>query len=76
MTKLFFDVLVIKQQVRSDKLIRYIDDNHRLVIIVTRSFLSDSNAVEAVSTIANTCKEYPKEAVLLLLLDAMPSESF
>ena len=70
--KLFFDVLVVKQKVRVDKLKKYIDNNRCIVITITRKFLADDNALDSLQIIYDTCRDTPREKLLIILIDALP----
>ena len=69
--KLFFDVLIIKQKIKPDKLSKYIDNNRRLVLVITKKFIQDENAIKALQVIHDTCKGNIKESVLTVLIDAL-----
>ena len=67
--KLFFDVLVIKQMIIQEKLKKFIDENKRIVVVLTREFLSDDNAINCLVIINEVMKKQCKESVLMILID-------
>ena len=70
--KLYIDVFTIKSQVKNEKLRRCVEQNRRVVIIITEEFASSDACLFCLQAIYDQTRRHRKDGIVLVVLDPVP----
>ena len=73
--KLYIDVFTIKSQVKNEKLRRCVEQNRRVVIIITEEFARSDACIFCLEAIFTQTRRHRKDGVVLVVLDPIPWDS-
>lgn len=70
--KLYIDVFTIKSQVKNEKLRRCVEQNRRVVVIITEEFAQSDACIFCLEAIYTQTRRHRKDGVVLVVLDSIP----
>ena len=70
--KLYIDVFTIKSQVKNEKLRRCVEQNRRVVIIITEEFAASDACLFCLQAIYDQTRRHRKDGIVLVVLDPIP----